>query len=125
MAMTTRNSNVDSKPALAWLKVCRARPMPPTRAEMPRNSNVVPMIEPVICAWTTRIFACRRMKRASISSAALPKLTLSRLPIVLPARSRKLLGGAPKPIGEHSDGGGTGEEDPAGRRIDDVAQRKG
>ena len=44
-------------------------PDPPTKAEMPRNSNVVPMIEPVICAWTIRI-ARHRMKRASISSAA-------------------------------------------------------
>jgi hypothetical protein len=50
IATTTRNSNVDSRPALAWLKVCRTRPTPPTKAEMPRNSNVVPMIEPVICA---------------------------------------------------------------------------
>jgi hypothetical protein len=37
----------------------------------------------------------------------------------------KLIGGAAKPIGEHSDGGGTGEEDPAGRRVEEVAQRQG
>ena len=87
IATTTRNSNVDSRLALAWLKVCRVRPIPPTKAEMPRNSKVVPMIEPVICAWTIRVFARERTKRASISSAVLPKLMLSSPPIVLPARS--------------------------------------
>ena len=38
---------------------------------------------------------------------------------------RELLGGAAKPIGEHSDGSGAGEENPARRRVDEVAQRNG
>jgi hypothetical protein len=38
---------------------------------------------------------------------------------------RQLLGGAPKPIGEHGDGGGTGQEDPAGRRLEEIAQSQG
>jgi hypothetical protein len=38
---------------------------------------------------------------------------------------RKLIGAAAKPIGEHSDGGSTGEEDPGGRRVEEVAQRQG
>ena len=29
MATTTRNKRVESRPALAWLNSCRARPMPP------------------------------------------------------------------------------------------------
>ena len=37
----------------------------------------------------------------------------------------QLVGGAAQPIGEHSDGGGAGQEDPAGRRVEDVAQSKG
>ena len=53
---------------------------------MPRNNRVVPMMEPVICAWTTRVSARERTKRAIASSAALPKLTFNRLPIVAPAR---------------------------------------
>ena len=35
----------------------------------------------------------------------------------------KLVGGAP--IGEHSDGGSTDEESPAGRGVEDIAQRQG
>ena len=34
---------------------------------------------------------------------------------------RKLFGGTPDPVGEHGNGDGTGQEDPAGRRIEDVA----
>ncbi len=42
------------------------------------------MIEPVICACTTSGCASDNTNRASTSSAALPKLTFSKLPIVAP-----------------------------------------
>ncbi|HKN26856.1 MAG TPA: hypothetical protein VJY34_02830 [Roseiarcus sp.] len=51
--MATSSSKVESKPTCAWLNVCRSCRSPPARAETPRNSSVVPMIEPVICACTT------------------------------------------------------------------------
>ena len=38
---------------------------------------------------------------------------------------RQLVGGAAKPICEHSDGGGTGQENPAVRRVEDIAESKG
>ena len=124
MAMTTRNSIVDSKLALAWLKVCRVRPMPPTRAEIPRNSNVVPMIEPVVCAYNPDI-RLPQDEEGEHQLGGVTKADVEQAADRAAGAPRQLLGGAPKPIGEHRDGGGTGEKDPAGGRIDDVTQNKG
>ena len=42
-----------------------------------------------------------------------------------PGALGQLVGGAAKPIGEHSNGRSTGQEDPAGRRVEEVAQNNG
>jgi hypothetical protein len=45
---------------------------------------------------------------------------------MLPRRRAPLVGGTPCPIGERSNGDGTGEEDPPGtRRIDELPQGNG
>jgi len=55
------------------------RPTPSTRAEMPRNSSVEPMIEPVIWAWTTRISACRKINKVRTGFVKFTLFVLGRL----------------------------------------------
>ena len=87
IATLSSSSRVDSGVTWALLKVCCGRRVPPTRTATPRNSSVVPMIDPVICACTTWVWARDSTNSANTSSAALPKVTLSRLPMALPACS--------------------------------------
>src|SRR5207237_5248466 len=61
--------------------------MEPARIARPRPSRLLPMIEPVIVAFTTPMLPERRTNSARMNSAALPKVTLSSPPMAGPARS--------------------------------------
>ncbi|SPP97135.1 protein of unknown function [Bradyrhizobium vignae] len=67
------------------LNVWRRRDSPPARMAIPRPRRLVPIIEPVICAWTTEAWPFARTNRASTSSATLPKLTMTSPRMVGPA----------------------------------------
>ena len=66
-----------------WLPFLR----PPRKAESPRISRVLPMIEPVMDAFTRSVSPLRRAKSVMMSSAAFPNVALSNPPRELPSRA--------------------------------------
>src|SRR6266699_2608057 len=71
-------------PASRALKDCLPQRQPPRASEEPRTSSILLMIEPMIEALTTEISPCCSAKMPIIISGALPKVALSRPPVMLP-----------------------------------------
>src|SRR5215475_3361402 len=61
--------------------------MPPHRMERPSTSSTLPMIDPVIDAFTTLVRPLERAMPPMISSAAFPKVALSNPPKPSPTRA--------------------------------------
>ena len=74
-----------SSPARSRLKVWRSNRAPPASIARPSPSRLVPMMEPVICARTIAAPLAVSTKKASSSSAMLPKLMVSSPPMAAPA----------------------------------------
>jgi len=85
----------------------------------------------IVETWNALIMDEKRAIAALGALAQETRLALFRLLVTAgPAGLRagalgQLVGGAAKPIGEHSNGRSTGQEDPAGRRVEEVAQNNG
>ena len=73
--------------APARLKYCSLYLTPPKRMERPRTSRTLPMIDPVIEAFTTLVRPLDSAMPAMISSAAFPKVALSNPPSPSPTRA--------------------------------------
>src|SRR6266404_105582 len=70
--------------AAVLLKRCSRNFMPPARIETPMTSRTLPMIEPVIDAFTTPVSPFESAISAMINSAALPKVAFNNPPIPWP-----------------------------------------
>src|SRR5215211_2172184 len=73
--------------AAVRLKRCSLYLVPPIRMESPSTSSTLPMIDPVIEAFTTLVRPLERAMPAMISSAAFPKVALSNPPTPSPTRA--------------------------------------
>ena len=87
IAAAARKSIEDWTPAAVRSKTCLRLPMPPTSIAAPSTSSTLPMIEPMIVAFTSSCRPALRANRAMISSGALPKVTFSKPPIPGPERA--------------------------------------
>ena len=72
--------------AAVRLNLCALNRRPPAKIEAPSTRSRLPMIEPVIEAFTTSMCPARSAIRAMMSSAALPKDALSNPPMPSPMR---------------------------------------
>ena len=74
-------------PAAVLLNVCRGYFNPPARIDTPSTSRMLPIIDPVIDAFTSGYIAgpLARIIRPMINSAALPKLAFSSPPTPAPS----------------------------------------
>src|SRR5215831_12144041 len=70
--------------AAVLLKRCTRNFMPPARIETPRTSRTLPMIEPVIDAFTTPVSPFESAISAIINSAALPNVAFNNPPTPWP-----------------------------------------
>src|SRR5215471_18464288 len=70
--------------AAVLLKCCTRNFRPPARIETPMTSRTLPMIEPVIDAFTTPVNPFESAISAIISSAALPKVAFNNPPTPWP-----------------------------------------
>src|ERR1700747_2482555 len=86
-APAARGSVVVEGRAAVLLKRCSRNFMPPARIETPNTSRTLPMIEPVIDAFTTPVSPFESAISAMINSAALPKVAFNNPPIPWPRRS--------------------------------------
>src|SRR5215470_15577346 len=82
--MAARVSVVVEVRAAVLLKRCSRNFMPPARIETPNTSRTLPMIEPVIDAFTTPISPFESAISAMINSAALPKVAFNNPPTPWP-----------------------------------------
>src|SRR4029453_8055121 len=73
--------------AAVRLKRCSLYLVPPNRMERPSPSSPLPMLDPVIDAFTTLVRPLERAMPAMISSAAFPKVALSNPPRPSPTRT--------------------------------------
>jgi hypothetical protein len=73
--------------AAVRLKRCSLYLVPPNRMERPSTSSTLPMIDPVMDAFTTLVRPLERAMPAMISSAAFPKVALSNPPKPSPTRA--------------------------------------
>ena len=73
--------------AAVRLKRCSLYLVPPNRMERPSTSSTLPMIDPVMEAFTTLVRPLERAMPAMISSAAFPKVALSNPPRPSPTRA--------------------------------------
>src|SRR6516162_9795695 len=83
-AMAASVSVVVEVRAAVLLKRCSRNFMPPARIEAPNTSRTLPMIEPVIDAFTTPVSPFERAISAMINSAALPKVAFNNPPTPWP-----------------------------------------
>src|SRR6516225_8227377 len=83
-AMAASVSVVVEVRAAVLLKRCSRNFMPPARIEAPNTSRTLPMIEPVIDAFTTPVSPLESAIRAIINSAAFPKVAFNNPPIPWP-----------------------------------------
>src|SRR6185437_7666506 len=96
--------------AAVRLKRCSLYFVPPNRMERPSTSSTLPMIDPVMEAFTTLVRPLERAMPAMISSAAFPKVALSNPPRPSPTRAERF-GGAADPARDWNDAdGGANEE---------------
>ncbi len=72
-------------PAMVGEKVWVPFLSPPKQEAAPRTRSTLPMIEPMIEAFTTVVRPAERAKMVMMSSAALPKVALRMPPILGPA----------------------------------------
>ena len=79
-AATARSSWVAFTPACVRSKRCTPFFKPPSNTLMPITSSTLPMIEPVMDAFTRSSSPARIAKSVMISSAALPSVAFSRPP---------------------------------------------
>src|SRR5215471_7353754 len=70
--------------AAVLLKRCSRNFIPPARIETPNTSRTLPMIEPVIDAFTTSVSPFESATSAIINSAALPKVAFNNPPTPWP-----------------------------------------
>jgi hypothetical protein len=80
-------SRVEPSPAAVRLKRWVSYFKPPTSALSPNTSSTLPMMEPVIDAFTRSKYPARSAMMAMMSSAALPKVAFSRPPSPWPTCS--------------------------------------
>src|SRR6516165_8418279 len=83
-AMAASVSVVVEVRAAVLLKRCSRNFMPPARIETPNTSRTLPMIEPVIDAFTTPVSPFESAISAMINSAALPKVAFNNPPTPWP-----------------------------------------
>ena len=79
--MATMASIEALMPAISAEKCWMPPLRPPNSRLAPSTSSTLPMIEPMIEAFTTVVSPAERAKRARMSSAALPKVALRMPPM--------------------------------------------
>src|SRR2546423_10984826 len=85
--MAGRESETTEVRAPLLLKICSLCLIPPHKADRPRTRRMLPMIEPVIEAFTTPVRPLESAMPAMISSAALPKVAFNNPPSASPTRA--------------------------------------
>src|SRR4030095_11167817 len=85
--IAARESEMTDVLAAVRLKRCSLYLVPPIKMERPSTSSTLPMIDPVMEAFTTLISPLERAMPAMISSAAFPKVALSNPPRPSPTRA--------------------------------------
>src|SRR6266403_1295831 len=80
-------SEITELVAAVRLKRCSLYLVPPIRMEKPSTSSTLPIIDPVMEAFTTLVRPLERAMPAMISSAAFPKVALSNPPKPSPTRA--------------------------------------
>src|SRR6266480_1772738 len=95
-------SEVTEVVAAVRLKRCSLYLVPPNTIERPSTNSTLPMIDPVMEAFTTLVRPLERAMPAIISSAAFPKVALSNPPRPSPTRAERFAG-APDPARDRND----------------------
>src|SRR6476659_4877882 len=85
--IAARESEITELVAAVRLKRCSLYLVPPIRIERPSTSSALPMIDPVMDAFTTLVSPLDRAIPAMISSAAFPKVAFNNPPRPSPTRA--------------------------------------
>ena len=83
--IVARISEAAFMPTTSWSYCCTPFLRPPTSSDAPSTSSRLPMIEPVIDAWTTSIWPSRIRNAAMMISPMLPTVAFMIPPILGPA----------------------------------------
>src|SRR5438132_2044983 len=86
-AIAASESEITEVRAPVLLNNCSLCLNPPSRMDSPRTSRMLPMMDPVIEAFTTLVSPLERAMAAMISSAALPKVAFKSPPSPSPTRA--------------------------------------
>src|SRR5205823_5181647 len=86
-AIAASESEITEVRAAVLLNSCSLCLNPPSRMDSPRTSRMLPMMDPVIEAFTTLVSPLESAMAAMISSAALPKVAFNSPPSPSPTRA--------------------------------------